>query len=129
MNDNLSFGAQLRALRQNRGLSLRELGIMTNFNFAYLAQCERGARSGSAVLANKADAALGADGALIAAFAATKAAAPVSADALARQANELLFDLNTRGRDVSVTELLGRAHELLEAIDDRIAALESERGR
>lgn len=43
MDDKRSFGAQLRELRKNAGLTLRELAEKVNVNFTYLSKIENGA--------------------------------------------------------------------------------------
>jgi transcriptional regulator with XRE-family HTH domain len=62
------FGPALRRLRHQQGLSLRELGRITNYHFGYLAQVERGERSATKELATACDRALNAGDALLEAY-------------------------------------------------------------
>ena len=62
------FGPALRRLRHQQGLSLRELGRITNYDYSYLAQVERGDRSPNRDLVSACDRALNAGNALMAAF-------------------------------------------------------------
>ncbi len=63
-----TFGQILRQHRQNRQLSLRDLGGLTQFGFTFLSQVERSERKATEKLARRCDAALGANGALIEAY-------------------------------------------------------------
>lgn len=60
------FPARLRELRQQRGLSLRDLAARTHHGKSYLCDLERGRRTPSADVAKRLDDALGAEGALMA---------------------------------------------------------------
>lgn len=62
------FGPTLRQLRRRGGLSLRELARLTNYDFGYLGQIERGDRSPNRRLAEACDRALHTDGALLEAY-------------------------------------------------------------
>ncbi|WP_329109739.1 helix-turn-helix transcriptional regulator [Micromonospora sp. NBC_01699] len=59
------FGSALRRLRNERGLSLRGLSMLVNYDFGYLGQLERGERSPTSKVANACDKALDANGILI----------------------------------------------------------------
>jgi hypothetical protein len=59
------WGAELRARRVDRGLSLEDLGRVVHRDRSYLAKIERGERPASAELARDCDRALGDDGTLI----------------------------------------------------------------
>lgn len=63
-----TFGSALRAARVSRGLSLRAMSRLVNWDFGYLGQIERGAREPTARLAAACDKALDAGGKLIAAY-------------------------------------------------------------
>ena len=63
-----NFGQILRQHRQSRGLSLRQLGGLTQFGFTFLSQVERGERKATEKLARRCDDALEASGALIDAY-------------------------------------------------------------
>lgn len=60
------FGPRLRVLRQQRGLSLRQLAALTHYGKSYLHSFETGARVPSRDAAGRLDQALGAGGALLA---------------------------------------------------------------
>ncbi|HZN72674.1 MAG TPA: helix-turn-helix transcriptional regulator [Micromonosporaceae bacterium] len=62
------FGPALRRSRRQQGLSLRELGRLTNYHYSYLAQVERGERSPTKELATACDRALNAGDALLEAY-------------------------------------------------------------
>ncbi|MFG1659101.1 helix-turn-helix domain-containing protein [Micromonospora chersina] len=63
-----SFGHILRKHRTAAGLSLRDLAGLTNFQFSYLAQVERGERRPTQAVADKCERALAAGGALTEAY-------------------------------------------------------------
>ncbi|GII22840.1 helix-turn-helix domain-containing protein [Planosporangium mesophilum] len=58
------FGVRLRELREQRGLSLRQLGLQVHCSHGYLWDLEGGGKRPSASVATLLDAALGADGQL-----------------------------------------------------------------
>ncbi|MFC0844134.1 helix-turn-helix domain-containing protein [Streptomyces noboritoensis] len=60
------FGAELRRLREDRGLSLAELAALTHYSKGYLSNLENARKPASPALARRLDTALGADGALLA---------------------------------------------------------------
>ncbi|WAL71278.1 helix-turn-helix transcriptional regulator [Kitasatospora sp. YST-16] len=62
----LSFGAELRRLRQERGLSLDTLAARLKYTKGYLSRVERGERTASVDLVRRCDAVLRADGRLLA---------------------------------------------------------------
>ncbi|MFJ8438500.1 helix-turn-helix domain-containing protein [Kitasatospora griseola] len=64
MSMSLSFGAELRRLREERGLSLDGLARRLRYSKGYLSKVERGERAASIDLARRCDAALGAEGTL-----------------------------------------------------------------
>lgn len=80
------FGEELRRLRKVAGLSLRLLAERVSFDYSYLAQVERGVRTGSAKLAEQCDEALDADGKLSALFVKARQAAPVRSEPPRRRA-------------------------------------------
>jgi transcriptional regulator with XRE-family HTH domain len=59
------WGAELRARRVSRGLSLEDLGRIVHRDRSYLAKIERGERAVSAEIARECDRALGDDGTLV----------------------------------------------------------------
>lgn len=61
----MTFGGQLRALREAAGLSLGQLAERVHFSKGHLSRVESGQKPPSAELARLCDATLGADGALI----------------------------------------------------------------
>ncbi|KDN86229.1 DNA-binding protein [Kitasatospora cheerisanensis KCTC 2395] len=64
MSMTLSFGAELRRLREERGLSLEGLARRLTYSKGYLSKVERGERAASIDLARRCDAALDAEGRL-----------------------------------------------------------------
>ncbi|WP_018350608.1 helix-turn-helix domain-containing protein [Longispora albida] len=66
--DGDTFGRALRRLRAQRGLSLRQLGSATSFDYTYISHVEHGRQPGSLRLAERCDAALSGNGALISAY-------------------------------------------------------------
>lgn len=64
MSLSISFGAELRRLRQESGLTLTEFAVVMNYNKGYLSKIERGLRPASAALAQRCDALFRADGRL-----------------------------------------------------------------
>lgn len=67
--DVVTFGAHLRRWRHRRSWSQRELGTAAHFSREYVALIERGERRPTAGFVERAEAALGADGALRSAYA------------------------------------------------------------
>jgi len=47
INISETFGQYLRGLRKKKGLTLKELGELTDFSYSYLSQLERGERGGT----------------------------------------------------------------------------------
>ncbi|MFI1104479.1 helix-turn-helix domain-containing protein [Streptomyces melanogenes] len=66
MGDGSGFGAELRRLREERGLSLAQLAALTHYSKGYLSNVENARKAPSAELARRLDAALGAEGDLVA---------------------------------------------------------------
>ncbi|WP_030208340.1 helix-turn-helix transcriptional regulator [Streptomyces sp. NRRL S-87] len=64
MSEALRFGAELRRLRQEAGLTLTEFSVALNYDKGYLSKVERGERFASPELARRCDAFLGANGEL-----------------------------------------------------------------
>ncbi|NBM18189.1 helix-turn-helix domain-containing protein, partial [Streptomyces sp. GC420] len=60
-----SFSAQLRRLRQQRGLSLADLARRTHYSKGYLSKIETGAKRATADVARRCDQILGAEGELL----------------------------------------------------------------
>lgn len=63
-----TFGQVLRRMRDDRGWSLRTLGVATTYDYTHLSNVERGRAACSRDLAVRCDEALGAHGALLSAF-------------------------------------------------------------
>lgn len=68
--DRPSFGAQLRRMRTERGWSLRDLATQITYNRGYIGRVEQGEKFPERLFAERADAAIGARGALIESWAA-----------------------------------------------------------
>ncbi|WP_306583958.1 helix-turn-helix domain-containing protein [Streptomyces clavuligerus] len=64
MSASLVFGPEMRRLRQERGISLREFATLVGYHKAHLSKVERGLRRASVHLARRADSTLNADGRL-----------------------------------------------------------------
>jgi transcriptional regulator with XRE-family HTH domain len=62
------FGSTMRRLREERGLSLTQLSIATNYSKGYLSRLEAGNRAPTEIVARMCDSALEAGGQLLAAF-------------------------------------------------------------
>lgn len=95
-----TFGTELRRLRQEKGLSLREFGALIHYSKGHLSKIESGLRPVSVEFARRCDAALGAGGALAAVV---EQHAPPAADehALAEPAG-WLFAFNPQGGVIMV---------------------------
>ncbi|MEW2511304.1 helix-turn-helix domain-containing protein [Streptomyces sp. NPDC046870] len=81
-----SFPAQLRRLRQQRGLSLADLARQTHYSKGYLSKIETGAKRATVDVARRCDQILGADGALLRLVAPPRPAEPGAATEAARRA-------------------------------------------
>jgi len=73
--DGGDFGAQLRRLLAERGMSLHRLAKTVNYDVGYLCKVKNGRKRASAEMAARIDQALGADGALVACVPEPKSAA------------------------------------------------------
>ncbi len=71
-----AFPAQLRRLRQQRGLSLADLARQTHYSKGYLSKIETGAKRATVDVARRCDRILGAEGALLRLVAAPRPARP-----------------------------------------------------
>ena len=102
----MEFGHRLRELREQAGLSLRQLGDRAHFSRGYLWELEAGKKRPSRETAARLDSALVADGRLAASFAAMPPGAatgspPDQAEALRRQVNEAI---STSGLSAAAAE-------------------------
>jgi transcriptional regulator with XRE-family HTH domain len=61
----MSFGAELRRRRSDRGLSLTDLGSLVHYSKSHLSKVETGAKTAGIDLARRCDAALGCEGELV----------------------------------------------------------------
>lgn len=111
----LTFGSELRRLREQRGLSLKKFAKLVHYDPGYLSKIENRLKPPTGTLAAKCDAELQADGALLALVTAaqTRAAThPIDTDEL--QAVEL-------ARRVAATDLGAETLARLESAVDDIA--------
>jgi transcriptional regulator with XRE-family HTH domain/tetratricopeptide (TPR) repeat protein len=102
-----TFGALLRRLRSDKGVSLRALGLMVHYSKGHLSKLENGVAPASINLAEACDAALSADGKLIAAFLADAS----RLGALASLLPDVPFDIppspsHFTGRAAAVTDVI-----------------------
>ncbi|MEV5175380.1 helix-turn-helix domain-containing protein [Streptomyces flaveolus] len=79
-----SFPAELRRLRQQRGLSLADLARQTHYSKGYLSKIETGAKRATVDVARRCDQILRADGELLRLVAPPRTAEPGAADAIGR---------------------------------------------
>ena len=100
----VTFGALLRRIRTERGLSLAALAASTHYNKGYLSRIENGQRAASAELAERLDAALAAGGVLLALATAERNSCPYRGLAAFRPQDAALFF----GREQATAELLQR---------------------
>lgn len=122
----LTFGDQLRSLRQQRGLSLKDFARVVHFDPGYLSKIENGLKPPTATVAAKCDAALDADGALSALVPAPVASA---ASCLSRSTNTRMDAVEMRVIDSSEGVLVGADYvESLHATIKNLAALDGVHG-
>lgn len=86
----LPFGARLRRMRLERGMSLSELARRTYFSKGYLSRIENGSRLPSAALVRQCDGALGAGGELIALLERSRPTAVVEHESVRQDGNWVL---------------------------------------
>lgn len=120
------FGAQLRRLRIAAGLSLTELGRRVYFSKGYISKVERGQKSASLGFARLCDAALAADGRLIALALEVNASPPaeLSAEQHKRRASpEFYVDESTQAPAAADPTDGATAEHSLEAFRTLLASL------
>lgn len=118
-----AFGDELRRLRRQRGLSLKEFARVVHFDPGYLSKIENGLKPPTATVASRCDAALDADGAL-------SALVPAPAvSRLSRSTNTTMDVVEMRVIDSSEGVLVGADYvESLHATIKNFAALDGIHG-